>query len=236
MIVFPGQVILLDVEGTTSSIDFVHNVLFGYAKEHVATFLQEHSHDPKVYEIAQTLAQETGLDANIRNSSGCTQVVLATIDLMNKDVKSTPLKALQGIIWKTGFQSGHLVAHVFDDVPPSLASWSNSGIDIRIYSSGSIEAQKLFFGHTAAGDLTQYLRGHYDTTTGPKREQESYSKIANDIGVNPEDILFLSDIGAELDAARASGMKTGATIRPGNQPFESLYDHEQINSFTDVTL
>ena len=236
MIVFPGQVILLDVEGTTSSIDFVHDVLFGYAKEHVATFLQEHSHDPKVYEIAQTLAQETGLDADIRSSSGCTQVVLATIDLMNKDVKSTPLKALQGIIWKTGFQSGQLVAHVFDDVPPSLASWSTSGIDIRIYSSGSIEAQKLFFGHTAAGDLTQHLRGHYDTTTGPKREQESYSKIANDIRVKPEHILFLSDIGAELDAARASGMNTGATIRPGNQPFESLYDHEQINSFTDVTF
>ena len=161
---------------------------------------------------------------------------LRAIDLMNKDVKSTPLKALQGIIWKTGFQSGQLVAHVFDDVPPSLASWATSGIDIRIYSSGSIEAQKLFFGHTAAGDLTQHLRGHYDTTTGPKREQESYSKIANDIGVKPEHILFLSDIGAELDAARASGMNTGATIRPGNQPFESHYDHEQINSFTDVTF
>ena len=236
MIVFSGQVILLDVEGTTSSIDFVYDVLFGYAKEHVAAFLQTHLDDDEIYKITQALAQETGIDADIRDSNGCTQIVLAATDLMNKDVKSTPLKALQGRIWKTGFQSGQLVSHVFDDVPSSLADWSTSGIDIRIYSSGSIDAQKLFFRHTAAGDLTTHLRGHYDTTTGPKREQESYLKISNDIGVKPEHILFLSDIGAELDAARAVGMATGATMRPGNQPFESLYDHEHIQSFTDVTF
>ena len=236
MIVFPGQVILLDVEGTTSSIDFVYDVLFGYAKEHVAAFLQSHLADDEIYEIAQTLAQETGIEADIRDSDGCTQIVLAAIDLMNNDVKSTPLKALQGRIWKTGFQSGQLVAHVFDDVPPSLTNWSTSGIDIRIYSSGSIDAQKLFFRHTAAGDLTPHLRGHYDTTTGHKREQESYQKISDDIGVKPEHILFLSDIGAELDAARAVGMATGATMRPGNRPFESLYDHEHIHSFADVTF
>lgn len=236
MIVFSGQVILLDVEGTTSSIDFVYDVLFGYAKEHVAAFLQTHLDDDEIYKITQALAQETGIDADIRDSNGCTQIVLAAIDLMNKDVKSTPLKALQGRIWKTGFQSGQLVSHVFDDVPSSLADWSTSGIDIRIYSSGSIDAQKLFFRHTAAGDLTTHLRGHYDTTTGPKREQESYLKISNDIGVKPEHILFLSDIGAELDAARAVGMATGATMRPGNRPFESIYDHEYIQSFTDVTF
>jgi enolase-phosphatase E1 len=236
VIVFSGQVILLDVEGTTSSIDFVYDVLFGYAKEHVAAFLQTHLDDDEIYKITQALAQETGIDADIRDSNGCTQIVLAAIDLMNKDVKSTPLKALQGRIWKTGFQSGQLVSHVFDDVPSSLADWSTSGIDIRIYSSGSIDAQKLFFRHTAAGDLTTHLRGHYDTTTGPKREQESYLKISNDIGVKPEHILFLSDIGAELDAARAVGMATGATMRPGNQPFESLYDHEHIHSFADVTF
>ena len=236
MIVFSGQVILLDVEGTTSSIDFVYDVLFGYAKEHIAAFLQTHLDDDEIYKITQELAQETGIDADIRDSNGCTQIVLAAIDLMNKDVKSTPLKALQGRIWKTGFQSGQLIAHVFDDVPSSLADWSTSGIDIRIYSSGSIDAQKLFFRHTAAGDLTAHLRGHYDTTTGPKREQESYRKISDDIGVKPEHILFLSDIGAELDAARAVGMATGATMRPGNRPFESIYDHEPIQSFTDVTF
>ena len=236
MIVFAGQVILLDVEGTTSSIDFVYEVLFGYAKEHIAAFLQSNSQDDEVFAISQELAKETGVDANIRDTNGCTQIVLAAMDLMNKDIKSTPLKALQGRIWKKGFMSGRLVAHVFDDVPSSLANWSASGIDIRIYSSGSIDAQKLFFRHTAAGDLTPYLRGHYDTTTGPKRDQESYRKISSDIGVKPEQILFLSDVGAELDAARAVGMATGATIRPGNRPFESHYDHEQIDTFTDVTF
>lgn len=236
MIVFAGQVILLDVEGTTSSIDFVYEVLFGYAKEHIAAFLQSNSQDDEVFAISQELANETGVAADIRDTHGCTQIVLAAMDLMNRDIKSTPLKALQGRIWKKGFMSGQLVAHVFDDVPSSLANWSASGIDIRIYSSGSIDAQKLFFRHTAAGDLTPYLRGHYDTTTGPKRDQESYRKISHDIGVKPEQILFLSDVGAELDAARAVGMATGATIRPGNRPFESHYNHEQIDTFTDVTF
>jgi len=236
VIVFAGQVILLDVEGTTSSIDFVYDVLFGYAKEHIAAFLQSNAQDDEVVAISQELAKETGVDADIRNTSGCTQIVLAAMDLMNRDIKSTPLKALQGRIWKNGFTSGQLVAHVFDDVPSSLANWSTSGIDIRIYSSGSIDAQKLFFRHTAAGDLTPHLRGHYDTTTGPKREQESYRSISSDIGVKPEQILFLSDVGAELDAARAVGMATGATIRPGNRPFESHYNHEQIDTFADVTF
>ena len=236
MIVFAGEVILLDVEGTTSSIDFVYDVLFAYAKEHISAFLQTNSQDAEILKISQALAKETGVDADIGDSSGCTQIVLAAMELMNKDVKSTPLKALQGRIWKAGFDSGQLVSHVFDDVPPSLANWANSGIDIRIYSSGSIEAQELFFRHTAAGDLTPYLRGHYDTTTGSKREQESYWKISRHIGVQPEQILFLSDVGSELDAARAVGMATGATMRPGNRPFESYYNHEQIETFTDITF
>ena len=236
VIIFSGQSILLDVEGTTSSIDFVYDVLFAYAKKHIADYLQAHASDPTVSDIAQALGQEAGITADICDSEGCTRVVLAAIDLMNNDVKSPPLKSLQGRIWKSGFQSGQLVSHVFDDVPQSLARWSTSGIDIRIYSSGSIEAQKLFFSHTTAGDLTSHLRGHYDTTTGPKREKESYQKIAHDIGINPEGILFLSDVGAELDAARAAGMATGATIRPGNKPLESLYDHDQIETFSDVTL
>ena len=236
MIIFSGQAILLDVEGTTSSIDFVYDVLFAYAKEHIADYLQSHASDSTVVNIAQALGQEAGITTDISDGEGCTRLVLAAIDLMNKDVKSTPLKAIQGRIWKSGFQSGQLVSHVFDDVPQSLTMWNTSGIDVRIYSSGSIEAQKLFFSHTTAGDLTNHLRGHYDTTTGPKRETESYKKIADDIGLNPEQILFLSDIGAELDAAKVAGMATGATIRPGNKPFESLYDHDQIETFSDVTL
>jgi len=235
VIVFGGQGILLDVEGTTSSIAFVYDVLFAYAKEHIAAFLEDHAEVPAVSEAALQLAAETDSAGRLDTPAGRTAIVLAAIDLMNRDIKSTPLKALQGMIWRRGFESGRLTAHVFDDVPPVLARWADSGLDVRIYSSGSIEAQKLFFSHTAAGDLTGHLRGHYDTTTGPKREQASYAAIAADMQLAPRQILFISDVGAELDAARAAGMATAAAIRPGNRPLESLYDHEAVESFAEIT-
>jgi len=235
VIVFGGQGILLDVEGTTSSIAFVYDVLFAYAKEHIAAFLEQHAIEPAVAEAAAAIAAETGCVGQPDTPAGRTAIVLAAIDLINRDIKSTPLKRLQGMIWRNGFESGQLIAHVFDDVPPALANWADSGFDVRIYSSGSIEAQQLFFGHTAAGNLTRHLRGHYDTTTGPKREQASYVAIAADMGLPPRQILFVSDVGAELDAARAAGMATAAAFRPGNRPLESLYDHESIESFAEIT-
>lgn len=235
MIVFGGKGILLDVEGTTSSIAFVYDVLFAYAKKHIAEFLDQHAAEPAVAEAASGLAAETQCDGSLETPEGRSRLVLAALDLINRDIKSTPLKALQGMIWRAGFESGQLTAHVFDDVPPALEQWADSGLDVRIYSSGSIEAQKLFFGHTSFGDLTGHLRGHYDTTTGPKREQASYQAIAADMQLSPRQILFISDVGAELDAARAAGMATAAAIRPGNRPFESLYDHEAIESFGQIT-
>ena len=235
MIVFDGKGILLDVEGTTSSIAFVYDVLFAYAKEHIAGYFERHATDEGVRAAATALANETSCPGNIDTPEGRTQLTLAAIGLMNRDEKSTPLKALQGMIWREGFESRKLVSHIFDDVPPALEQWANSGIDVRIYSSGSVQAQKLFFGHTSAGDLTSHLRGHYDTTTGPKREQASYAAIANAMGMPARQILFISDVGAELDAARAAGMATAAAMRPGNRPFESLYDHEAIESFAEIT-
>jgi enolase-phosphatase E1 len=231
VIVFGGRGILLDVEGTTSSISFVYDVLFTFAKEHVGNFLARHAGDEAIKTLAAALAAETGADA-----SDPSRLALAAIDLMNRDVKSTPLKALQGLIWRGGFESGELVAHVFDDVPPALEQWTSSGLDVRIYSSGSIEAQRLFFGHTAAGDLTPHLRGHYDTTTGPKREAASYAKIAADMGIAPREILFVSDVGAELDAARQAGMGTALAIRPGNREPGGLLEHESIESFAQITV
>jgi enolase-phosphatase E1 len=210
VIVFDGRGILLDVEGTTSSISFVYDVLFVHAKTHVGDFLAAHADDPLV------------------------RVALAAVDLMNRDIKDTALKALQGMIWRSGFESGGLVAHVFDDVPPALAQWADAGLDVRIYSSGSIEAQKLFFGHTAAGDLTPHLRGHYDTTTGPKREASSYAAIAADMDLEPRQILFVSDVGAELDAARQAGMATALAVRPGNRDAGGLLEHEPIASFAEI--
>jgi enolase-phosphatase E1 len=235
VIVFDGRAILLDVEGTTSSISFVYDVLFAHAKRHAAEFLAAHRDDATVRQVAAGLAAATGLPADtLATDDGPLRLSLAAIDLMNRDVKDTSLKALQGMIWRSGFESGELVAHVFDDVPPALAAWTDSGIDVRIYSSGSIEAQKLFFAHTAVGDLTRFLRGHYDTTTGPKREPASYTAIAADMALEPRQILFVSDIGAELDAARTAGMATALAVRPGNREAGGLFDHQAIASFAEI--
>ena len=237
MIVFGGRGILLDVEGTTSSISFVYDVLFAFARQHVGDFLLQHRLDPAVQAAAAALATETGAaDATLADPAGTTRLALAAIDLMNRDVKSTPLKALQGMIWRSGFDSGELVSHVFDDVPETLAQWADSGLDVRIYSSGSIDAQKLFFSHTCAGDLTPHLRGHYDTTTGPKREAASYRAIAADMGMEPREILFISDVGEELDAARQAGMATALAIRPGNREPGGLLEHESLELFTEIVI
>jgi len=235
VIVFDGRGILLDVEGTTSSISFVYDVLFAHAKAQVGDFLAAHMDNPLVRAAAAGIAATSGLPAvDIGTAAGRGQVALAALDLMNRDVKDTALKALQGMIWRSGFESGTLVAHVFDDVPPALAQWADAGLDVRIYSSGSIEAQKLFFGHTAAGDLTPHLRGHYDTTTGPKREAASYAAIAADMGLEPRQILFVSDVGAELDAARQAGMATALAVRPGNRDPGGLLAHDAVATFAEI--
>ena len=235
MIVFDGRGILLDVEGTTSSISFVYDVLFTHAKAQVGEYLAANATDPLVRAAAAGITATSGLPTvDLGTAAGRGQVALAAIDLMNRDVKDTSLKALQGMIWRSGFESGSLVAHVFDDVPPALAQWADAGLDVRIYSSGSIEAQKLFFGHTAAGDLTPHLRGHYDTTTGPKREAASYAAIAADMGLEPRQILFVSDVGAELDAARQAGMATALALRPGNRDPGGLLEHESVATFAEI--
>ena len=232
MIVFDGRGVLLDVEGTTSSISFVYDVLFEFAKRHVGEFLAGHAADPAVRSLAAALAAEAGADPD----AGPERLALAAIELMNRDVKSTPLKALQGLIWRGGFESGELVSHVFADVPPALEQWAAAGLDVRIYSSGSVEAQRLYFGHTTAGDLLPHLRGHYDTTTGPKREPSSYAKIAADMAIEPRQILFVSDVGAELDAARAAGMATVLAVRPGNREPGGLFVHDAVESFTQIVV
>ncbi len=235
MIVFDGRGVLLDVEGTTSSISFVYDVLFEHAKRRVGDFLAENRDDPAVRVAAAGRPATAGLPADtIDSAEGASRLALSALDLMNRDVKETSLKSLQGMIWRGGYESGEIVAHVFDDVPPALAQWADSGLDVRIYSSGSIEAQRLFFAHTSHGDLTGHLRGHYDTTTGPKREAESYARIAGDMGLEPRQILFVSDVGAELDAARAAGMATALAVRPGNRDPGGLFEHEAVRSFAEI--
>ncbi len=235
MIVFDGGGILLDVEGTTSSISFVYDVLFEHAKRQVGAFLADHRDDPDVMGLAAAMTAAAGAALEpAAIAVDPTRAALTAIELMNRDVKETALKTLQGMIWQKGFESGEIVAHVFDDVPPALARWADSGIDVRIYSSGSIQAQQLFFGHTSAGNLRPLLRGHYDTTTGLKREQASYEKIAADMALEPRRILFVSDVGAELDAARAAGMATALAVRPGNRDAGGVFEHEPIESFAEI--
>lgn len=235
MIIFDGRAIILDVEGTTSSISFVYDVLFRFAREHVAAFLASRADDPVVRLVAADIRAEANAAPGDEGDWPAATAAAAR-ELMDRDSKCTPLKMLQGMIWRQGFESGELVAHVYDDVPAALEHWATSGLDVRIYSSGSVEAQRLFFGHTGHGDLTPWLRGHYDTTTGPKRDPESYRRIAADIGLEPRQILFVSDIGAELDAARAAGMATALAERPGNRPAECLTPHDAIGSFAEIII
>jgi len=155
---------------------------------------------------------------------------------MDGDVKATGLKQLQGLIWRSGFESGELRAHVYDDVPPALEAWRGAGIDVRIYSSGSVAAQVLFFGHTVAGDLRPLLNGHYDTTTGSKQEPASYLQIADAFGLPPAEILFLSDVTAELAAARQAGLQTALCLRPGNAEPPADHGFATLRDFGEIQL
>jgi enolase-phosphatase E1 len=155
--------------------------------------------------------------------------------LMDADAKLTGLKNLQGAVWKEGYETGVLRSHVFPDVLPNLRCWSAKGICTRIYSSGSIAAQKLLYAHTEAGDLTPLIDGYFDTTVGHKREESSYAAIVIDVALPAGEILFLSDVPEELDAARQAGLLTGLVERPGNKPVE-VTDHPRIRTFAEVQV
>jgi len=154
-------------------------------------------------------------------------------DQMDRDAKTTGLKELQGLIWRSGFEHGELTAHVYPDVLPALQTWQDRNMDIRIYSSGSVLAQKLFFGHTIAGDLLSYFHAHYDTTIGGKKEVLSYQRIVAEFAVPAGEILFVSDIPSELDAAHTAGLQTAWSIRPENPPLPAC-KHASIRSFEEL--
>jgi enolase-phosphatase E1 len=232
--------ILLDIEGTTSSISYVYEVLFPFAREHLDTFLREQWEAPGTLRALNQLARDAGAASFIDWTSDdslaqARERVRSEVQrLMADDVKSTGLKELQGLIWRGGFESGQLRAHVFPDVPAALEWWAVRRLDARIYSSGSVAAQQLFFAHTEVGDLSALLHGYYDTTTGPKREPASYRRIAEDMQLLPASILFLSDVVPELDAARAAGIETRLVVRPGNARSPEGHVHAVIRSFDEL--
>ncbi|MFS2110023.1 acireductone synthase [Sphingomonas sp. Sphisp140] len=195
----PPKAILLDIEGTTSSISFVADELFPYARKHLAAFVEA---NPEA--AAPILAEVPGEDP-----------VATLIQWIDEDRKATPLKTLQGLIWAQGYADGELKGHVYPDTPEALRRWTEAGLQVNIYSSGSIAAQKLIFGHSIAGDLTPLLSNYFDTTTGPKREADSYTRIADALGLAPSGLLFVSDMPAEVDAAREVGLQALLIDRAG---------------------
>lgn len=200
--------ILTDIEGTTSSISFVKDVLFPYARKRLPAFVETHADDPDVQHWLHEAAKEAGLVSATHQ-----EMIELLIQWIDADRKSTALKALQGMIWEAGYADGEYRAHVYPEVPARLREWQQLGKRLYVYSSGSVNAQKLLFAHTDAGDLTPSFSGYFDTEIGAKRDADSYRRIAVAIGVPAADILFLSDVSEELDAARAAGMQTTLLAR-----------------------
>jgi enolase-phosphatase E1 len=223
------KAILTDIEGTTSSITFVKDVLFPYARMQLPAFIVTHTDDSDVQHWLHEAAKEAGLV-----SASQQEIIELLQRWIDEDNKATPLKALQGMIWNEGYRSGAFRAHLYSDVGPKLREWKKRGLSLHVYSSGSVAAQKLFFGFNEAGDLTPLFSDYFDTETGPKRNDESYRRIAKSIGVETEQILFLSDIVEELDAARAAGMQTTLLARPPSTcPANS--SHRCVASFSDIS-
>jgi enolase-phosphatase E1 len=219
--------VLLDIEGTTTPISFVYDVLFPFARRRLPQYLKDRDLTNLKHEY----------DEEVRKGSHpppwSAEPTAYIYWLMDQDRKSTALKNIQGEIWREGYENGELHGEVFPDVPPALERWQRNDVDVRIFSSGSILAQRLLFSSTPAGDLTTFLRGYFDTTTGPKNQPASYSMIAKSYKVPVSEILFISDVTRELDAARAAGMQTLLCIRPGNHPQPS-HNHNTISTFDSI--
>jgi enolase-phosphatase E1 len=195
--------VLTDIEGTTTPIAFVHRTLFPFARARLADFLARHATDAEVAAIVR----------DIEVVEPAKPPLDALFAWMDADAKVTPLKALQGLIWREGYADGSLHAEIYPDVPPRLRAWHDADLRLAVYSSGSVEAQRLLFAHTEVGNLTDLFCGNFDTRIGAKREAESYRHIAAELALPPGGILFLSDVEAELDAAREAGLSTCQLVR-----------------------
>jgi enolase-phosphatase E1 len=225
--------ILLDIEGTTTPITFVTETLFPYARAHLPAFLEQHGGTPDVRAAIARLLEEYEAD-RARGDDVPAWAPLAYLGwLMDRDRKSPALKELQGRVWEEGYRNGTLVGDVFDDVPRALAHWRDRGVAVGIYSSGSVLAQQWLFRRSSAGDLTPYLSWHFDTGVGAKQDAASYARIARDVNVEPGEILFVSDVARELDAARTAGMQTSLIVRPDHPPQPDT-GHGMIRSLLDL--
>ena len=228
------KAILLDIEGTTTPIDFVHKTLFPFAKERIGKYVEQHFAElsKQIAELVEESSHDESYTVPVDPTEpGSVSTYLE--HLIDVDRKSTPLKSIQGMVWKEGYESGELKSIVYDDVPTAFERWADEGMTLAIYSSGSVLAQKLLFGYTNHGDLTPQLSHYFDTEVGHKRDDGSYEKIANELKFEPKQILFLSDIPEELSAASAAGMDVRMVVRPGNAETRSS-TFPVITSFDEI--
>lgn len=226
-----ARAILLDIEGTTTPIAFVHEVLFSYARTHARHFLASDSAEVRA-DVALLREEHT---TDVSNGHQPPDSIADYVEwLIERDRKSTGLKSLQGKIWQQGYDDGSLKSQVYEDVAPALERWRAQGLSINIFSSGSVLAQQLLFAHTEAGDLTKFIDNYFDTNVGKKGEAESYRRIAKALKLPANEILFISDVVDELDAATEAGMQTLLSIRPGNPPQSNAETYQAIHDFNQI--
>jgi enolase-phosphatase E1 len=223
-----AAVALLDIEGTLGSIAFVRDVLFPYADARMDEFVALHGNEPDVRAALDSAAREAGVDAlDVRE-------ILAALHAWSADdVKATPLKTIQGMIWRDGFESGAIVGHLYPDAVDALRRYRRNGLLLAVYSSGSVAAQRLLFGHSVAGNLLGMFVAFYDTTTGAKLESGSYTRIAKALGFAPASVAFFSDNALELDAALGAGMQTVQVVRPEDGTTPDPH-HLIVATFADI--
>lgn len=229
-----ARVLVVDLEGTTSAAGFILGDLYDYARPRLLPWLREHADDGAVQQARRQTIAEAGLPDDADDDA----VVAALHGFMEKDVKSTPLKTLQGQIWAEGFRRGDISSHFFDDVIPKLREWHAAGIQIACFSSGSVTSQRPWFEHSPAGDLTPLVIAYFDTVNaGPKKEPASYDRIAGELGRSPDQLVFFTDHPDEVKAARAAGWNVVAVSRPGEPWFDADHgDVPVVSSFDEVEL
>ena len=226
------KAILLDIEGTTTPIAFVHDVLFTYARQHVRDYVVQHPNNSDITQLREEHARDSEDPPPLTDDVD--SITTYVNWLIARDRKSTGLKSLQGKIWRDGYKAGTLKSQVFDDVRPAFERWHGKGLRISIFSSGSVLAQQLLFAHTETGDLTTFIGDYFDTTIGAKGDPESYRRIANNLNLPATEILFISDVVTELEAARQAGMQTRLSIRPGNQPQTDPDRFQTIHALDEI--
>jgi enolase-phosphatase E1 len=224
--------ILTDIEGTTTDIAFVHQVLFPYSRRKIADFVTEHETVPEVAACLKSVREQIIQTENQAFTSlqSCIETLIYWID---SDKKEPALKQLQGLIWQNGYETGEFTGHVYADVPPQLAAWQAQNIGVGIYSSGSVAAQKLLFGYSDFGNLKPYFSHYFDTGVGHKQQRTAYQNIVQTLQLPAAEILFISDIGAELDAAAEAGLQTIQLVRGNTIPALS---HTQVADFQAIQL